>query len=385
MTELALSFALLVGAGLLIKTYRRLTGTDLGFQEHGILSARITLPDAEYQPERAAVFYQQLFQRLRALPGVESVGSAQGIPFSGWNVQGQMMVEGRPPHRAGDELNVLFQWITPGFFPTIGVDIVAGRGLLETDRDPKNPVGVINQTLARHEFPGSDPIGKRIRGGDESSGAPWVTIVGVARDYHHYLLPQPVGNAIYLPYFSDPGGTQTVVLRTKLPDPHRLEAGLRRTVKEMDPNVPHYSVQTFEEVVSRSLWRQRLQGQTLGIFAGLALILATVGIYGVISYSVAQRTRELGVRMALGATARDVRRLVIRQGLRLAAGGLGIGLLLAIGAGRILRSLVEGVEPADPLILAGVLGLLLFTAVLASWVPARRAATVDPLLAMRAE
>jgi putative ABC transport system permease protein len=244
---------------------------------------------------------------------------------------------------------------------------------------------VINQTLARHEFPGSDPIGKRIRGGDESSGAPWVTIVGVARDYHHYLLPQPVGNAIYLPYFSDPGGTQTVVLRTKLPDPHRLEAGLRRTVKEMDPNVPLYSVQTFEEVVSRSLWRQRLQGQTLGIFAGLALILATVGIYGVISYSVAQRTRELGVRMALGATARDVRRLVIRPGLRLAAGGLGIGLLLAIGAGRILRSLVEGVEPADPLILAGVLGLLLFTAVLASWVPARRAATVDPLLAMRAE
>jgi ABC-type antimicrobial peptide transport system permease subunit len=194
-----------------------------------------------------------------------------------------------------------------------------------------------------------------------------------------------MGPAIYLPYFSSPGLNQTVVIRTGLPDPHRLEAGFRRVLKELDPNVPVYAVQTFEEVVSRSLWRQRLQGQTLGIFAALALILATVGIYGVISYSVAQRTRELGVRIALGATPRDVHGLVLRQGLRLAAGGLGIGLVLSIGAARILRSMIDGVEPADPILFAVVFGTLLGTALLASYLPARRAAGVDPLLAIRAD
>jgi ABC-type antimicrobial peptide transport system permease subunit len=212
-----------------------------------------------------------------------------------------------------------------------------------------------------------------------------VTIVGVVTDYRHYGLPQPMGPALYFPLFAAPAWSQTFVIRTTTADPHDLIGPARAALKAVDPEVPAYQIQTFDEVVSRSLWRQRLQGQTLGIFAGLALVLATVGIYGVISYSVAQRTRELGVRTALGATRRNLQALVLRQGMALVALGTALGGVLALGSARLLRGVLYGVSPTDPVVFALVFLALGLAALVACYFPARRAAAVDPVVAMRAD
>jgi putative ABC transport system permease protein len=384
--EVALSLVLMVGAMLLIRSYRALEGTDLGFDEKGILAVRISLPYAKY-PERTKrqAFYDRLFERVRAMPGVETVGSAQGVPFSGWNVQGEMAVEGTAAPRRGEELVAHYQWVTPDYFKAIGVPLLRGRGLTVADRDSLAPVGVINQRLADQAFPGDDPLGRRIRIGGADSKDPWVTIVGVVRDFRHYRLPQPMGPAIYYPYQSEPLLSQTLAIRTTLADPMTLAPSVRAAIQELDPDVPAYAVEPFDYIVSRSLWRQRFQGQVLGAFAALALLLAMVGIYGVISYAVAQRTRELGVRMALGATRRHVLALVLGQGTRLALAGVAIGIAGALALSRVVASLLYGVRPTDPVTFVGVPFVLAGVALVASYVPARRATRVDPLVAMRAE
>ena len=384
--EVALSLMLMVGATLLVRSYRALEGTNLGFDQPGILSFRLALPLAKY-PQRAQreAFYSQLLQRIRALPGVEAVGSAQGIPFSGWNVQAEMSIEGHAPWKRGEELVVHYQWTSPDYFKAIGVPLIRGRWLSDADRDSTALVGIINEKLAEREFRGQDPIGKRIKIGDAASREPWVTIVGVMRDFRHYRLPQPMGPAIYYSFASRPLLTQTLAIRTKVADPYALLPAVRALVRELDADVPAYQVKTFAEAVSRSLWRQRLQGQVLGVFAVLALLLASVGIYGVISYAVAQRTRELGVRVALGATRHDVLALVLGQGLRLTLVGVVIGAVGAVVVARVVASLLYGVRPIDPVTFLGVPIVLAGIALLASYVPAHRATRVDPLVAMRAE
>jgi putative ABC transport system permease protein len=383
--EVALSLVLLIGAGLLIKSYRALEGTDLGFNPKGVLTFRLTLPEAKYdQPAKRIALFSEFFDRIRALPGVQAVGSANGIPFSGWNVQAEMNVEGHPEHRTGEELDVHYQNLTPGYFESLDIPILRGRGLTAADRDTANRVGVINEILARKEFAGEDPIGKRIKIGMLSDKEPWVTIVGIARDFRHYRLPQPMGPAIYFSYFQNPWTTRSVTIRTA-GDPLRLLPSVAGILKQLDPDLPVYQVQSLEQAVDRSLWRQRLQGQVLGLFAGLALILATVGIYGVISYGVAQRTRELGVRMALGASRRQVVGLVVRDGIRLTLLGVIIGLGGALALTGILSKLLYQVGATDPVTFVGVPVLLGLVAVGACWLPAQRAARVDPLVAMRAE
>ena len=385
-TELALSVMLLAGAMLLIRSYRALEGIDLGFDEHGILSMRISLPETAYAaPTRRATFYHELFDRIAALPGVETVGSAQGIPFSGWNVQAGMSIEGRPAPQPNHEFISHFQEITPNYFKAIGVPILRGRGIAPTDRDSSNHIGVINQAFADRAFAGENPIGKRVKIGGLDSPDPWITIVGVARDFRHYRLPRPMGPAIYLPYFAEPLLTQTLAIRTSLADPLSLVPAVRRVMREIDAEVPAYQVQTFEQVVSRSLWRQRVQGQVLGVFAALALLLAAVGLYGVIAYAVAQRTRELGLRIALGATRRNVLALVMGQSARLAIAGVCIGLAGAFALSRVVASLLYGVRPIDPVTFVVAPIMLAVVALLASWLPAWRATQVDPLVAMRVE
>ncbi len=384
--EVGLSVVLMIVAMLLIRSYRALEGTNLGFDEQGIVSMRISLPRVKYdQPARVDAFYGALLERIRALPGVESVGAAQGTPFSGWNVHYFLSVEGQPAPRPGQESEAHAQFVTPEYLRTIGVPIVRGRGLAATDRDTLVPVGVVNETFVDRVLGGADPIGKRIKMGRVESGSPWVTIVGVMRDYRHYRLPEEMDGAVFLPATVGMPLTMSLAIRTRLPDPHAIVPAVRHAMRELDPAVPAFRVQTFEEVVSRSFWRQRLQGKVLGVFATLALILASVGLYGVVAYAVAQRTRELGVRMALGATRRHVLGLVLGQGARLTLIGVAIGTIGALALSRVVASLLYGIGPTDPVSFLAVPAVLAAVAVLASYAPARRAMRVDPLVAMRAE
>jgi putative ABC transport system permease protein len=297
------------------------------------------------------------------------------------------MGEGWPPPRPGEDFESLFQYVSPDYLTAIGVSIVRGRGLTYADHDSAR-VAVINESFAKRAFPNENPLGKRIRpGGPPVGPVHWTTIVGVARDFRHYRLPQKMGPALYYPFFASPPVAQQVVIRLRDPgdDPLKLAPTVRRLVSELDADVPISDVKTFEQAVSRSLWRQRLQGQVLGVFASLALLLAAVGIYGVISYTVAQRTREFGVRVALGAEQRDVMGLVLRQTARLAGAGVLIGLVVALALTRFLTTLLYEVKPTDTGTLALVVTVLVSITLLASWMPARRAMRVDPLVAMRPE
>jgi predicted permease len=328
-------------------------------------------------------FYDRLRDDLRRLPGVTLVALAQGIPFSGWNVQSEAHVEGTPPAKPGEELIAHFQYVTPEYFKALGVPLLRGRWFSATDRDTLNPVVLINEQMLKRGFGGQDPIGHRVRVGGERDR--YATVVGIVRDFRHYRLPQPMGPAVYYPFAVYPARQQTIVLRTTRPDPHTLIPELRRAVRALDPKLALYQLQTIDEVVDASLARQRLQGNVLSIFAALAIVLACTGLYGVISYAVAERTRELGVRMALGATRRDLLWLVFAQSGRLVGLGIVMGLATAFFATRLLASLLYGVTPDDTTTFAAVPVLLAVVALAAAIIPARRATQVDPIIAMRAE
>jgi len=381
--EVALSLVLLVGATLLIRSDLTLEG-KLGFETHGVLSFRVPLPSPKYDAVRRRAFYEQLSERLRAIHGVEVVGSAQGIPFgplSGSYDRSQVELEGRPAPRQSEERVSLRSQISPEYFRALGVPLLRGRSFTKADQDSAARVGIINEAFARRHFPAEDPVGQRIKFTDDPA-APWITIVGVAKDLRQDRPPQPIEPAIYLPFTE---GSQTLVVRTTLADPLALVPAVRAIVREMDAGLPTYLVQTLERVVTRTLWRQRLQGRVLGIFASLALLLAVCGIYGVISYAVAQRTRELGVRLALGATRGQVFALVLGQGARLALLGLLIGVAAALALTRVLAGLLYEVRPTDPATLIGVSVVLGTVTVLAAVTPAWRATKVDPVVALRSE
>ena len=384
--EVAISLVLMVGAMLLIRSYQAYTNTNLGFNESGVITARVRLPEFRYdEHSKRTAFFEQLEARLRSLPGVTVVGSSDGIPFSGWDVQTELNVFGRPRPLPNQEIVTHFQFVYPDFFKAMEIPVVRGRMLTELDRDSLAPTAVINQTFAERAFPGEDPIGKRVNLGGVSSDRSWITIVGVVRDFRHYRLPQPMGPAIYSHYATVAGRSQTLVVRTAAADPYTLVPMMRAAVRELDPQIALFDVKTLSDVVSQSLWRPRLQGQVLGIFAALALLLATVGIYGVISYTVAQRTREIGVRVALGAQRRNVMALVLGQGVRLALAGIVLGLAGAFALTRTLSSLLYVVSATDALTYATVPLILAGIAVVATYLPALRATRVDPLTAIRAE
>jgi predicted permease len=384
--ELALSTVLMVGGVLLLRSYRAYANTDLGFTRAGVLTARITLPEKRYDANsRRIALFEQLEARVRAIPGVTMVGSAQGIPFSGWNVQAAVSFLGRSPDRPNEEFISHYQSVFPDFFPAMGIPVIRGRALEASDRDTLAPVAVVNEIFAKRGFPGTDPIGKCVRFGGATSSDPWYTIVGVVRDFRQYRLPEPMGPALYTTYAVAPSRSQTLTIRTNVRDPYVLVPAVRSALRSLDPQLAMYDAKTMGDAVSQSLWRQRLQSEVLGVFALLALALAMVGIYGLISYSVAQRTREIGVRVALGATRGVVLRLVVAEGLRLLGIGLVTGVAAALLLSRALVSLLYGVSATDVITIAVVCAALTIMTLIATYVPALRAARVDPLIAMRAD
>jgi predicted permease len=383
----ALSLFLLVGAGLVLKSLARLHAVELGFGAREVARFTISLPSARYDtlPEVAG-FVRRLEERLRAIPGTESVGSVYGPPFGSGNIVGQVLVEGRPPPDPADETYGAVHPVTPGYFHTLEIPVLRGRGIEAGDRMETVPVAVVSRSFVQENFPDEDPLGKRF-GVTSSFGYrdpnPTWTVVGVVPDVKRTLQGQG-WPSVYVPHSQFGPGYMTVHLRGAAGATGLLSAA-REEVRLLDPNLALRNVETLDEAVRRNAAPTRFYLTLIGIFAVLAVVLTAVGLYGVVSYLVSRRTREIGVRLALGAREVKILRMVLVQGLRPAALGVVLGLGGAWAGARVAESLLFEVSPRDPLVFGGVTSVLVVVVVLATLVPARRASRVDPVKALRSE
>jgi putative ABC transport system permease protein len=387
-SELAAALVLLVGAALMVQSFARRYAVDPGFDTKPALTARLSLSGHAYaEPARRADFVEELVRRLRDRPDVVEAGMASALPFSdplsgGWWSR-RFEAEGRPSER-GHEPSAAYYSVSSGYMRATGLRLRTGRLFDAEEEAEGRDVAVISDDLAQRLWGGADPVGRRLR----VEGGAWLRIVGVAgqaREGGDMLLAgaRPAGQ-IYVPYRRDCPQAVSLVLHAR-PDPAALAGALRETVRSLDPTLPVDAVFTLDEVRARSSWVSQLWGRMFSQVAALALVLATLGVYGVVSHMVSQRTQEIGIRMALGATRADVLRLVVRQGARLALQAVAVGLLAALLVTSALTRLLYGVEPRDPATLLGCATLLLLTAVVASSAPAWRATRVDPIAALRAE
>jgi putative ABC transport system permease protein len=382
--EVALSLMLLVGAGLLIKSFLKLSKVETGFDARSVMTMRISLPQTKYtEPQRRAAFYEQLLERTRALPGVEAAGVISELPLSGQNNDTYFTIEGKPPAAPGSEDRLAnFRTASPDYFRAMGIPLIRGRFFNDGDREGAPHAVIISETFARRFFPDEDALGKRLT---IDLGEPWTgEIVGVVGNIRHFSLATEPFREMYMNIAQTPRGSVNLVVRTRS-DPAALTAAIKQEVQGLDRDLPIYNPKTMEQRVSESAAAPRFRTLLLALFAALALVLAAVGIYGVISYSVTQRTHEIGIRMALGAGRRDILKLVLGHGVVLTLIGVAIGLVGAFMLTRIMATFLFGVSATDPLTYTLVSLLLLAVALVACYVPARRAMRVDPMVALRYE
>jgi predicted permease len=385
--EVALSLTLLVGAGLLIRSFLRLQDVDTGFRPEGVLTMRISLPSEKYAKiEQNRAFFRELLAQIRQLPGVDAAGGATGLPLSatGWSGTTTVDSQAVQPQDASPEADQ--RPVFPGYFEALAIPLVRGRYFEQRDNETAAPVAIIDETMANTYWPKEDPIGKRIKSGGRQSPQPWRTIVGVVRHVRYRTLESPSRVEFYWPYdqTSFPLGSMSLAIHTSS-DPRSLAGVVQRQVQALDPDQPAYRIRTMGELMSESMARRRLSMFLLAIFAGVALALAAVGIYGIMSYSVAQRAHEVGIRMALGAGSMDVVRMVLGQSLGLTLAGILVGLLGSLALTNFLSSLLFNIKATDATTFLLVALILAVVALVASFVPAYRATTVDPVNALRQE
>jgi len=386
--EVALSVVLLVGAALFVRSFMNLQTKNGGIDYANVMTMRVFFPGERYDSTAAiAARVEDVIQRVEALPGVVAATASNQIPLGGGGGGGQLEVEGKPVTNAADAPFVRWNGVTHHWFTALGIPMVAGRAFDETEARTRSGVAVINQTMARRFWPDADPIGRRFRltrTGDTTAG--WLTVIGVSADYKPTSLDEPGPiPAGYVTSYRYMATRNTGLMVRTTGAPAQVTSSVRAAIRASDPTLPVFEVRTMAEVRTLGFWAQRLFGWLFALFGVVALVLATVGVYGVIAYGVSQRTREIGVRVALGAQSADVIRLVVRNGAWLALSGIAIGLLGAFGLTRVIQSLLTDVSSNDPLSFAGVTIFLACVALLASYVPARRATKVDPLTALRAE
>jgi putative ABC transport system permease protein len=385
--EVALAFVLLVGAGLLIRSFDGLLRVDPGFRADGLVAGRVLLPRTSYgEDAKQVAFLQQAVDRLAALPAVGSAAVVSNAPLGDSPPYVAFDVQGRPERNPGVVQDVELLSASPSYFGTLGIPLLQGRLFDDTDRAGSSAVALVNQAAVRRYFGGRSPLGSSITFDNPTdSAAHWMTVVGVVGDIHHASLSEPPYPQAYLPVAQSPGRWMVLVARARGRDPLALAPALREVVARLDPTLALSGVATMEQRIASTTARPRVSALLLGSFAATALLLAAIGIYGVVSHGVVQRTRELGIRMALGARAQDVLRLVLRQGLAPVLAGLVLGLVAAAAASRVLRGLLYGVDGTDPATYATVMVFLAAVALAATWLPARRAARADPVEALRNE
>jgi putative ABC transport system permease protein len=384
-SEVAMALVLLICAGLLIKSVMRLRNVSPGFNTENALTMNVNLPGAKYpKPATWVAFYDQIIERIESLPGVQSAGVTSVLPLSG-NFDGRSLaVEDRPKPR-GEEISVDLYIVTPGYLRTMAIPLMKGRALAEQDTDNQPLVALINETMAKELWPGEDPVGKRIKfPGSARNPQPWRTVVGVVNDVKQYGLDKKAPMQIYLPEAQYPTSFMTLVVRTSV-EPASMIAAIKSEILAAGPDQAVYDIRTIEQLLSESISLRRFAMMLLIIFGGVALTLAAVGIYGVISYSVTQRTHEIGIRLALGAGRRDVLKLVVGQGMMYALTGIAIGVAASFALTRLMASLLYGVSATDGATFILISLALTGVALGATFVPARRAMKVDPMVALRYE
>jgi putative ABC transport system permease protein len=383
--EIATAIVLLVGAGLMIRSFWKLQHVAPGFDPQQVLTAQIALPSARYrEAQQITIFFEQLIEKVRNLPGVKRAGATSLLPLGGGWSRTSIAIEGRsemtdllPQARPRIHPRI----VTPDYFQAMGIPLISGRSLRSQDDGQAPLVALINQTAAHRYWPGQNPLGQRVQIG---GGAPWREVVGIVGDVKHQGLESEINPEVYFPWAQSPQRNATLVVRANS-NAASLASAIRGQMRELDKELPLSNVRTLEDVVRRSIAAPRSYTLLLALFAGIALALAAIGIYGVMAYSVAQRTHEIGVRLALGAQAGDMLKLVIRQGMGLTLIGLTIGLIASLALTRLMEALLFGVSATDPWTFLGIAALLVGVTLLASYLPARRATKVDPMVALRYE